>query len=83
MLAYTGLGSGDRVVDSGTGAGAIALNFGNVVGDTGKVYTYEIREDFAKVAQKKTLKLLESIILKLKTKILRKESMNKTLIWSF
>ena len=52
VLAYTGLGSGDRVVDSGTGAGAIALNFGNVVGDTGKVYTYEIREDFAKVAQK-------------------------------
>ncbi len=82
VLAYTGLGSGDRVVDSGTGAGAIALNFGNVVGGTGKVYTYEIREDFAKVAQK-TLKLLESIILKLKTKILRKESMNKTLIWSF
>ena len=52
VLAYTGLGSGDRVVDSGTGAGAIALNFGNVVGGTGKVYTYEIREDFAKVAQK-------------------------------
>ena len=39
VLAYTGLGSGDRVVDSGTGAGAIALNFGNVVGGTGKVYT--------------------------------------------
>ena len=36
VLAYTGLGSGDRVVDSGTGAGAIALNFGNVVGGTGK-----------------------------------------------
>ena len=48
-VSYTHL---DRVVDSGTGAGAIALNFGNVVGDTGKVYTYEIREDFAKVAQK-------------------------------
>lgn len=52
VLAKTGLGSGDRVVDSGTGAAAIALNFGNVVGDEGKVYTYEIREDFAEVASK-------------------------------
>ena len=52
VLAYTGLGAGARVVDAGTGAGAIALNFGNVVGDTGRVFTYEIREDFAKVAKK-------------------------------
>ena len=52
VLAHTGLGAGDRVVDAGTGAGAIALNFGNVVGSEGKVYTYEIREDFAEVARK-------------------------------
>ena len=52
VLAHTGLGAGDRVVDAGTGAGAIALNFGNVVGPEGHVYTYEIRPDFAEVAQK-------------------------------
>ena len=52
VLAYTGLGAGSRVVDAGTGAGAIALNFGNVVGENGQVYTYEIREDFAEVAKK-------------------------------
>lgn len=52
VLAYTGLGSGDVVVDAGTGAGAIALNFANVVGDSGKVYSYEIREDFAEIARK-------------------------------
>ena len=52
VLAHTGLGSGNRVVDAGTGAGAIALNFGNVVGDKGHVFTYEIREDFAEVAKK-------------------------------
>lgn len=52
VLAHTGLGAGDRVVDAGTGAGAIALNLGNVVGSEGKVYTYEIREDFAEVAKK-------------------------------
>ena len=52
VLAHTGLGYGARVVDAGTGAGAIALNFGNVVGPEGDVFTYEIREDFAEVAQK-------------------------------
>ena len=52
VLAHTGLGYGSRVVDAGTGAGAIALNFGNVVGPEGRVFTYEIREDFAEVAQK-------------------------------
>ena len=52
VLAHTGLGAGSRVVDAGTGAGAIALNFGNVVGSEGQVYSYEIREDFAEVAKK-------------------------------
>ena len=52
VIAKTGLGNGARVVDAGTGAGAIALNFGNIVGDKGRVYSYEIREDFAEVAKK-------------------------------
>ena len=52
VLAHTGLGAGSRVVDAGTGAGAIALHFGNVVGLQGKVFTYEIREDFAEVARR-------------------------------
>ena len=52
VLAHTSLGSGDRVIDAGTGAGAMALNFGNVVGEKGKVFSYEIREDFAEIAQK-------------------------------
>ena len=52
VLAHTGLGAGSRVVDAGTGAGAIALHFGNVVGLQGKIFTYEIREDFAEVARR-------------------------------
>lgn len=51
VISYTGLGCGGRVVDAGTGAGAIALHFANVVGNDGKVYSYEIREDFAQIAQ--------------------------------
>lgn len=52
VLAHTGLGSGDRVLDAGTGAAAAALNFGNIVGDKGHVTSYEIRDDFVEVAKK-------------------------------
>ena len=36
VISNTGLGCGDRVVDAGTGAGAIALHFANVVGNEGE-----------------------------------------------
>ncbi|MGF7117396.1 tRNA (adenine-N1)-methyltransferase [Methanobacterium oryzae] len=52
IIANTGIGCGDRVVDAGTGAGATALHFGNVVGENGAVYSYEIREDFAEIAKR-------------------------------
>ena len=52
ITAKTGLGSSFRVLDAGTGAGAAALHFGNIVGSEGKVYSYEIREDFAKIAER-------------------------------
>lgn len=52
ITAYTGMGSGDRVIDAGTGAGATALHFGNIVGEKGSVYSYEIREDFTEIAKR-------------------------------
>ena len=52
MAAYTGLGSGQRVVEAGTGAGAATIFLGNIVGETGHVYTYELREDFSQIAEK-------------------------------
>lgn len=68
IISKIGLGSGDVVVDAGTGAGAIALNFGNIVGDSGKVYSYEIREDFAEIAKKNIEKFNLSDIIKIKNK---------------
>ncbi len=50
VIAYTGLGSGDIVVDAGTGSGNAAIYFANIVKPNGKVYTYEIREEFARIA---------------------------------
>ncbi|MBI5460091.1 tRNA (adenine-N1)-methyltransferase [Methanobacterium sp.] len=52
MAAYTGLGSGQRVVEAGTGAGAATIFLGNIVGETGHVYSYELREDFWQIADK-------------------------------
>ncbi|MBI2550565.1 methyltransferase domain-containing protein [Candidatus Woesearchaeota archaeon] len=47
IVAETGVGKDSVVVDAGTGSGALALFLGNIAK---KVVTYEIREDFAKVA---------------------------------
>jgi tRNA (adenine57-N1/adenine58-N1)-methyltransferase catalytic subunit len=52
VAAYTSLGCGQRVVEAGTGAGAATIFLGNLVGETGKVFSYEVREDFVYVAQK-------------------------------
>ncbi len=68
VIAKTGLGFGNKVVDAGTGAGAIALNFGNIVGEEGHVYSYEIRDDFAEVAKSNVEKFGLSNIVEVKNK---------------
>ncbi len=47
IISVTGVGKGSVVVDAGTGSGALAFFLANIAK---KVITYEIREDFAKVA---------------------------------
>ncbi len=49
VIALTGIGKKSVVVDAGTGTGAMAIMLANVCK---KVYTYEIREDFYKIASK-------------------------------
>jgi tRNA (adenine57-N1/adenine58-N1)-methyltransferase len=51
ILAYTGIGTGDRVVDAGTGTGSMALYLAHLVRPTGKVFTYEVQEEIAEVAR--------------------------------
>ncbi len=62
IIAETGIGKGSVVVDAGTGSGALALFLANIAK---KVVTYEIREDFAKVAEE-NIKLLQlkNVVLK-------------------
>jgi len=51
IVAYTGVGPGDLVVDAGAGSGALAIFLGNLVRPNGRVVSYEVREDFARVAE--------------------------------
>lgn len=52
ITAKTGIGSGFRILDAGSGSGATAMYFGNIVGAEGEVFSYEIREDFAEIAER-------------------------------
>ncbi len=52
ISAYTGLSKGSKALDAGTGAGTVAMYLANLVGESGHVTTYEVREDFAEVAER-------------------------------
>ncbi|MES9996580.1 tRNA (adenine-N1)-methyltransferase [Desulfovibrio aminophilus] len=52
VLLKLGIGPGSTVIESGTGSAGLTLALAWFVGDTGKVYTYERREDFFKLAMK-------------------------------
>lgn len=64
IVAETGIGKNSVVVDAGTGSGALALFLANIAK---KVFTYEVREDFAKVAAE-NIRLLQMKNLVLKNK---------------
>ncbi len=56
ILIQTGIGAGSRVVESGTGSGALTGILSRAVGPDGRVYTYEIREDMYNGAKKNLTK---------------------------
>jgi len=52
IVMFSGIGPGSRVVESGTGTGALTTALTHYVKPDGKVYTYEIREEFQRTAEK-------------------------------
>lgn len=52
MVMFSGIGPGSRVVEAGTGTGALTTALAHYVKPDGRVYTYEIREEFQKTAEK-------------------------------
>ncbi len=66
IAAYTGISSGSRVLDAGTGSGILAMFLANIVAPR-KVITYEIRNDFAEIAKENFRKAeIKNITLKMK-----------------
>jgi tRNA (adenine57-N1/adenine58-N1)-methyltransferase len=66
IVMFSGIGPGSRVAESGTGTGALTTALAHYVKPNGKVYTYELREEFQKTAEKnlKRANLLEFVELK-------------------
>lgn len=52
LLLRLGVVPGCRVVEAGTGSGASTILFASMVGDEGKVYSYERRPEFTERARK-------------------------------
>jgi tRNA (adenine57-N1/adenine58-N1)-methyltransferase len=52
IVMFSGIGPGSRVVEAGTGTGAMTTALAHYVKPEGKIYSYEIREEFQKTAEK-------------------------------
>jgi tRNA (adenine57-N1/adenine58-N1)-methyltransferase len=52
IVMFSGIGPGSKVVEAGTGTGALTTALAHYVRPTGRVYSYEIREEFIKTALK-------------------------------
>jgi tRNA (adenine57-N1/adenine58-N1)-methyltransferase catalytic subunit len=50
ILMYTDIFPGARVLEAGVGSGALSLSILRAIGPTGRLYSYERRADFAKIA---------------------------------
>ncbi len=56
ILGYSGIGNGDKVAEVGSGSGWLTVFLANAVGEKGKVYSYERREEFLELAKKNVVK---------------------------
>jgi len=52
IISHTGVSSGWKVLDAGTGCGVLAAYLSNIVGPKGVVVSYEKRKEFLEIAKK-------------------------------
>lgn len=66
ILVYSGIGCGSRVVEAGTGSGALTTILANFVGSSGKIYSYEAKSEFMEKARKNLERagILDRVVLK-------------------
>jgi tRNA (adenine57-N1/adenine58-N1)-methyltransferase len=66
IAGYCGLGPGSRVIEAGVGSGILAMFLANIISPA-TLTSYEIREDFAKIAEANFNKFgIENIQIKMK-----------------
>jgi tRNA (adenine57-N1/adenine58-N1)-methyltransferase len=51
VLVKLNVGPGCRVIEAGTGSGGLTLALARAVGESGRVYSYEVRADIQRLAQ--------------------------------
>jgi tRNA (adenine57-N1/adenine58-N1)-methyltransferase len=51
VLVKLNVGPGSRVIEAGTGSGGLTLALARAVGESGRVYSYEVRPDIQRLAQ--------------------------------
>ena len=61
LLLWGDVYPGATVVEAGTGSGALTMTLLRAVGSTGRVFSYEIREEFARQAQRNIARLLGDV----------------------
>jgi tRNA (adenine57-N1/adenine58-N1)-methyltransferase len=52
IIMFSGIGPGSRVVEAGTGTGALTTALAHFVRPNGRVYSYEVRSEFLETAEK-------------------------------
>jgi tRNA (adenine57-N1/adenine58-N1)-methyltransferase len=52
IVMFSGIGPGSRLVEAGTGTGALTTALAHYIRPTGRVYTYEVRQEFREMAIK-------------------------------
>jgi len=68
ILIFSGISPGSRVVEAGTGTGALTSALAFYVKPTGRVYSYEIRQEFVETALKNLKRVGISEYVELKNK---------------
>lgn len=56
IVARAGIGSGQKILEIGTGSGSLTSFVANVVRPRGHVYTFDVDDDFIKIAEKNIAK---------------------------
>jgi len=72
ILVYSGIGPGSRVVEAGTGTGALTSMLASHVKPNGRVFSYEVREEFLEAAAKNLKRAGVDDVVKLKNKDITK-----------